>query len=109
MPGMILLKIINLQELDIGEFLLFSLGLSIFFIMFIGFFVNNLYRIKIFLKPLSTLNLLIVFNIVLFGLSLISHFIDRDEYFLNLHFLKLNIFKIKFGTYIRIFLLFLFF
>jgi len=57
-PGIVILKLLALKNLDITEKILFSAGLSIAFLMFIGVVINEIAKLA-FTSPLS-LNFLIV-------------------------------------------------
>jgi len=52
-PGLIILGILKFDKLSISECGLYSVGLSCFFLMFIGLIINNLYPILGISKPLS--------------------------------------------------------
>jgi uncharacterized membrane protein len=57
-PGIVILRLLRLENLDIAEKALFSAGLSIAFLMFIGLIINEIARLAL-TSPLS-LNLLII-------------------------------------------------
>lgn len=71
-PGIVILKFLALKTLDISDRILFSVGLSIAFLMFIGVAINELGKL-VFANPLS-LNLLIVsINTILLLFAFISN------------------------------------
>jgi len=57
-PGLAILRLLKLRNLDRGENVLFSTGLSIVFIMLLGFFINEIGKLAV-ANPLS-LNLLLL-------------------------------------------------
>ena len=77
-PGAVCLKIIKVRKLDLVEFVLLSVGISIAFLMFVGALINQIYPLFGFSEPLSTLSLIITINIVSSGLLAISFFTDGD-------------------------------
>ena len=60
-PGFVLLRIMKLNERNIVDTVLFSVGLSIAFSMFVGLVINGLYLIGI-LRPLSVIPLTIILS-----------------------------------------------
>lgn len=67
-PGFVILKIIKLNEFDHVETLLFSVGLSVAFLMIVGLLTNEFGFLLGILQPLSPILLLVIFNsaIILF-------------------------------------------
>lgn len=55
-PGILILRILQLHELEISETVLYSIGLSISTLMIIGLFINFIYPVFD-LKPFSTFNI----------------------------------------------------
>ena len=53
-PGVIILRTLKLHRLGSAKTLLYSVGLSIAFLMFLGFFVNLLYPYIVISRPIST-------------------------------------------------------
>jgi len=86
-PGYLILKFIKLNFKRMVDMLLFSVSLSITFLMFIGLFINALYPIFGIIKPLSKLNLLYTICI---SLLIISFIISRRKEHSDL---KVNIIK----------------
>jgi uncharacterized membrane protein len=61
-PGLIIVKLLKLDELDIFEIALFSAGFSIAFLMIAGLSINELFLLSGFSQPLSVVPLMIVLN-----------------------------------------------
>jgi len=67
-PGFVFLKILNLGKLDRAETVLFSVGLSVAFLMIAGLLINELSLLFGFSEPLSLVPLMIVLNsLILIG------------------------------------------
>jgi uncharacterized membrane protein len=77
-PGFILLKFLKLKETRTLETILFSVGLSLTFLMFVGFLVNWLLFAGI-SKPLSTVPLEITLSVLTLILFLIGYRHDLFE------------------------------
>ena len=56
-PGYAILRLLKLKEINFVGVFLFSIGLSIAFVMFIGFLVNEFYLFLGFSQPLSIIPL----------------------------------------------------
>jgi len=63
-PGIVILKFLSLDTFDIWDKILFSVGLSIAFLMFVGFLVNELGKI-VTISPLSLNSLILSINTIL--------------------------------------------
>ena len=61
-PGLVIVKLLKIDKLNDVETILFSVGLSIVFLMLIGLFVNELGSLFSFSKPLSEIPLLIALS-----------------------------------------------
>lgn len=85
-PGILILRVLRLKNLSNIETLLFSVGLSIAILMFIGLFINILYPLIGFSEPLSLLNLIVTLTLFLFILSLLTYFLDNGFSDINTHF-----------------------
>jgi uncharacterized membrane protein len=72
-PGFLVLKILKLELDNRIDQVVFSVSLSIAFLMFIGFIINELYPLIGFSKPLSFLCLLITISAVILLMSLIGY------------------------------------
>lgn len=76
-PGTLFLRILNLDGITSkGQILLCTVGSSLVLFMVIGFLMNYLYPIFGMDKPLSSLSILLTFNIFIFVLCYLSYFID---------------------------------
>ncbi len=70
-PGFLLLIVLKMENLDLLKTVLFSVGLSIALLMFVGFATNEIYPILGIIKPLSTIPLLLTMS----GLTLSLFFL----------------------------------
>jgi len=61
-PGFVIIKLLKLDELDGLETVLFSVGLSVAFLMLAGLFINKFCFLFGVLKPLSLIPLMIILN-----------------------------------------------
>jgi uncharacterized membrane protein len=73
LPGLLILQSLKLNKVSTIEALLYSVGLSVAFLMFIGFFMNTLYPPLGIPNPISTSHLMITISIILIILSIISY------------------------------------
>ena len=87
LPGIILLKMFNTPNLGFVEKFLFSIGLSVAFVMFLGLIVNQIGLSLESLAVLSTPTLLLTTNSAVFFLCVLSYFLNRDT---QLDLRKLN-------------------
>jgi len=78
LPGMIILRILKLHKLGNSNTLLYAIGLSILFLMVIGFLMNLIYPLFGISRPISTINLITTISIVLFALCFLSYVRDKD-------------------------------
>ncbi len=78
LPGMIILRILKLHKLGNSNTLLYSIGLSIIFLMVIGLLMNLIYPLFRISRPLSTMNLIITISIAIFFLCFLSYIRDKD-------------------------------
>lgn len=77
-PGFLILRLFNVSnnnEINL-EFFLYSVGLSLFFLMITGFSMNYLYRLIGITKPISEIPLIITISIIIFVLSLLWYLRD---------------------------------
>jgi uncharacterized membrane protein len=72
-PGYILLNLLKLKEAKIVDVILFSVGLSTAFLMFVGFFINELLLFAGISKPLSTIPLEIALGVTTLFLFLVGY------------------------------------
>ena len=72
-PGLLLLRILKLHTLGSIETLLYSVGLSIAFVMFTGFFINMIYPLIGISRPISTLPVMATITFVVLILCAIAY------------------------------------
>lgn len=77
-PGFLILRVLRLHKLSNIETLLYTVGLSISSLMFLGFFINMVYPLLGVSKPLSLQYLIITITGFVVLLSILSYFIDKD-------------------------------
>lgn len=77
-PGALILRILKMHKLDSIETILFSVGLSITTLMFVGLSMNTLYPLIGISKPISLTPLIITISIVVLILSVLCYVIDKD-------------------------------
>ncbi|AEG18379.1 DUF2206 domain-containing protein [Methanobacterium paludis] len=110
-PGVLILRILKMHKLGSVESLLYSVGLSIASIMFIGFIINLVYPLLKISNPISMVPLIITMTLFVTVLSVFSYlrdkdfsepsFIDTDELLSPVVlFLSLFPFLAIFGTYL---------
>jgi uncharacterized membrane protein len=89
-PGFLILKLLKPTRTVLVEKLLFTVGLSLAFLMFVGLLINQLFFTLNILEPLSSIYLLISFSCLTLFLSLIAFCQDlnanlkRSDNFVNL-------------------------
>ena len=88
LPGVIILRILNLHELGNIKTVLYSFGLSIATLMFLGFFMNAFFPLFGILKPISLPYLLITISLFVLVSCLLSYIKDKD--FSNPHFVNIQ-------------------
>ena len=74
MPGIVLLTMFGMRDLDSVEKFLFSIGLSVAFVMFLGLIINLIGLSLEFATILSIPTLLLATNSTVFFLCLLSYF-----------------------------------
>jgi len=79
-PGFIILRIFRLDKLDVTELILFSVGLSIAFLMFIGLLINELGSSIFISKPLSTEPLSIIINITVILMWILCCLKNKEDF-----------------------------
>ena len=78
LPGWLIIYILRLNNLDLTTKIVLSVGLSVAFLMFLGLLVNSLLLALGYTKPLSTISLLISFNIAGIGLAILACIRNKD-------------------------------
>ena len=81
LPGLLILQILKLNKIGSTEKFVLSVGLSISFLMFFGLLINNLSLSIGYETPLSTIPLLISFNVAFIVLAIIGYKINKDPIF----------------------------
>lgn len=87
-PGIILLRILRMHNLGNIKTLAYSVGLSLFLVMFLGFFMNIIYPLLGNTKPLYLWNLMFNFTIMTLILCLVAYY--RDKSFFNPSFVNFD-------------------
>ena len=77
-PGTLLLRILKLHKLDIIDTILYTVGLSVAFLMFIGLFMNTLYPYFGISKPISLFPLILTLTIAIIVLCILAYKRDKD-------------------------------
>jgi uncharacterized membrane protein len=77
-PGAIFLTLFRLHSLDFTEKLLFSIGLSVAFVMFFGLIMNQIGLLFHFMAILSAPTLVLATNSAVFFLCAVSCFLNRN-------------------------------
>lgn len=77
-PGVLILRVLRLHKLSNIETLLYTVGLSIASLLFLGFFINLIYPLFGISKPLSLQYMVITITGFVVFLSVLSYFIDTD-------------------------------
>ena len=81
LPGLLILQALKLNKIGSIEKLVLTVGLSISFLMFFGLFINNLLPSLGYETPLSTISLLLSFNIAFIVFAIIACRTNKDKVF----------------------------
>lgn len=87
-PGTLILRIIKLNCINYTEIVLYSLGLSLSFLMLLGLTLNILSQTLNFPKPITSFNVILLLNITIITLIFISYFKEKNSY--NNYFPKIS-------------------
>jgi len=79
-PGLLILYILKLNEIDFFKKFLLSVGLSVSFFIFAGLLINELYPTIGFQKPLLTASLVVSFSVILTILAFIAYRRNKDDF-----------------------------
>lgn len=79
-PGNVIFRLLKPEKLDNIESLLYTVGLSIAFLMFTGFIINQLYPIIGIKKPVSIIPLLATIYLIVSILSVICYYKTKTYY-----------------------------
>jgi uncharacterized membrane protein len=77
-PGIVLLRVLRVHKIGAIETLLFSVGLSISTVLFLGFTINTIYPMLDLLRPISEGPLLITLTVFVFVGAVLAYIVDRD-------------------------------
>jgi uncharacterized membrane protein len=86
MPGFVFLGALKAGRIGTLEYILFSVGLSIALLMFVGLFANELCTILGFSQPLSNIPIVITTSVLTIGLSIIGWRRDIESTLLSISF-----------------------
>ena len=89
LPGLLILPILKLNKIDFLEKFILAWGLSISFLMFYGLLINNSLFNLGYKTPLTTISLLVSFNIAFIVLTAIRYKVNKESSF-SLPNLNLN-------------------
>ena len=82
-PGFVLLRLFKIEKLDNIETFLFSIGLSVAFLMLVGFLANELGSLLLISEPLSIVPLFTIISLSVFFLTVLNCFIGKREFSIN--------------------------
>jgi uncharacterized membrane protein len=85
-PGILILKILKLNDLSVIEKFLFSVGLSISFLMLVGLFINYSFSSLGYKSPLSTIPILFSFSLIFIIMILGSKWDTSIKIYFPIHF-----------------------
>lgn len=77
-PGILILRILKLQKVNTIETVLYSVGLSLSFLMFTGALINSLYPLIGISKPISEIPLIITISVIVLLLCSMCYLRDKD-------------------------------
>lgn len=77
-PGVLILRIMKMHKLGSVETILYSVGLSIASLMFIGFIINLFYPFLKISNPISIVPLIITMTLFVVFLSILSYLSDKN-------------------------------
>lgn len=76
-PGVLILRCVRIHKLGTIRTLLFAVGLSLAFLMFVGLFINLVYPLFGNSEPLSLVTLMITMSVIVLGLCVLSYIQDK--------------------------------
>jgi len=80
-PGLFIMLILKIREVDFWEYLVYTIGLSIAFLMFGGLFINSILPLVGIDKPLSIIPLLISLNAFILAFWIIAYIRNKSFLF----------------------------
>ena len=102
-PGIIILRVLRIHKIGNIRTIIYSIGLSLTFIMFIGLFSDIIYPIIGIKNPLSLLYLMITTIIFVVILCFLSYILDKDPVYPSFVEIKRDLlFKLLFLSFIPI-------
>jgi len=96
-PGFIILKLLKLNEFNWVETLLFSVGLSIAFLMVVGLLINEIGFLFGISKPLSLMPLVMTFSSFILIGGLLVYLKSENANVCNIHSLEFSPFALLFA------------
>ena len=90
-PGILVLRILNVHKLNEIESLLYSVGVSIALIMFCGVLLNSAFQVFGLARPLSIVPLLTLISVIVLALCALAYLKDkefRDPHFIDISSLR---------------------
>ena len=80
-PGLLIMLMLKVRKIGFWEYFVYSVGLSITFLMFAGLFINSTLPLVGIDKPLSLVSLLVSFDIFLLIFTFIAYKRNSDLYY----------------------------
>lgn len=81
LPGLLIIQILKLNEIQYTEKIVLCIGLSISFLIFFGLLINNLSGSLGYKTPLATIPLLIALNIAFIVFAVIGYNVNKNSAF----------------------------
>lgn len=78
-PGFVILKLFRIERSSLTETVLFTVGLSVAFLMLLGFLVNGLGTIGLISEPLSTRPLFVAINLAVTLMCIAIHLTNTES------------------------------
>lgn len=78
-PGILLMRLLRFERPSLAESLLFSVGLSIVFLMVFGFLINELGFLGLISEPLSTGPLFVILNIIISLMCVLCFYTNQKD------------------------------
>jgi len=77
-PGFLILRILKLHKLEVINVILYTVGLSIAFLLFVGLFINTLYPYFGVSKPISLFPIMVTLTMAITVLCVLAYKIDKS-------------------------------
>lgn len=78
-PGFFIFKILRIERVNLIEIILYSVGISISFLMFVGLLINSLYPLFGIVKPLTPIILSLTILTITYILTLFAYILNKNE------------------------------